>query len=207
MNRLMSLFGALFEGLDRFRALCVRHYLVSRLGSAGAGVVIGDHVRLYAPEHIRAGDGVVIANHVILRAMTCYPWTNPPQTFKPEIVLERGCFINNYSQISCARRVVIGADVMIAERCFIADNNHTYDDPAMSIKAQPLTVAGEVHIGEGSWIGTNAVVAGNVRIGRHCVVGANSVVLDDLPDFSIAVGAPARAVKQYDAASKVWKKV
>jgi acetyltransferase-like isoleucine patch superfamily enzyme len=35
------------------------------------------------------------------------------------------------------------------------------------------------------------------RIGRHVVVGANSVVTGDLPDFCVAVGAPARVVRHY----------
>jgi len=39
------------------------------------------------------------------------------------------------------------------------------------------------------------VVTAGVRIGNGCIVGAGSVVTQDLPDNSIAVGAPARVVK------------
>ena len=65
----------------------------------------------------------------------------------------------------------------------------------------------KVSIGEGSYIGINAVIVGNVRIGinavivgnvrigRHCVVGANSVVTKDVPDYCVAVGSPAKVIK------------
>ena len=52
-------------------------------------------------------------------------------------------------------------------------------------------------IGDGSWLGYGSVVLPGVTIGRHVVVGANSVVTHDLPDYSVAVGVPARVIKQY----------
>ena len=54
-----------------------------------------------------------------------------------------------------------------------------------------------VRIGWGSWLGTNTVVLPGVSIGRHVAVGAGAVVTSDLPDNAVAVGAPARVVKQY----------
>lgn len=50
-------------------------------------------------------------------------------------------------------------------------------------------------IGEGSWIGENVCVCG-ANIGKHCVIGANSVVTKDIPDYSVAVGCPARIIKK-----------
>lgn len=187
-----------------FGALCVRHALLARLGHAGKNVTLGDGVRFYAPDRIRLGDGVILAHRVILRAMTGYPWTDPPQRFDPLIEIGGGCFLNNDTQISCVRRVTIGPETVIAERCFITDNNHSYENPDLSVRAQALSAPGEVRIGGGSWLGTHVVVAGNVRIGRHCVVGANSVVLDDLPDHCVAAGAPARVLKRFDPQTRAW---
>lgn len=50
-------------------------------------------------------------------------------------------------------------------------------------------------IEEGAMIGTGAKVLGPVRIGRFASIGANAVVLDDVPDFGVAVGIPARVVR------------
>ena len=62
-------------------------------------------------------------------------------------------------------------------------------------------------IGEGSWLGTKVTVVGNVHIGKHCVIGANSVVTKNIPDYSIAVGIPARVVKQYNFETKCWERI
>ena len=53
----------------------------------------------------------------------------------------------------------------------------------------------KVFIGEGSYIGINAVIVGNIKIGKHCVIGANSVVTKNVPDYCVAVGSPAKVIK------------
>lgn len=53
---------------------------------------------------------------------------------------------------------------------------------------------GDVIIGNHTVIGTHAMVSCGVKIGNHCVVGAYSMVKCDIPDFSIAVGIPARII-------------
>ncbi len=50
-------------------------------------------------------------------------------------------------------------------------------------------------IGEGAMLGSGAKVLGPVKVGRYASIGANAVVLSDVPDFAVAVGAPARVVK------------
>ena len=204
---ILRLLGSAFVAWRKFQTLCVRRHWLARFRAAGRGISIGEGFQAYAPERIRLADGVVLAHRVTLRAMTAYPWASPPQSFAPEIVLGPNCFLNNGTQISCARRVEIGANAMLAENVFVADNNHGYRDPDLPIRAQPLDVPGEVHVGADSWIGANCSIVGNVRIGRHCVVGAKSVVLSDLPDFSVAAGAPARVLRRYDPARREWTRL
>lgn len=50
----------------------------------------------------------------------------------------------------------------------------------------------------------NVCVCG-ASIGKHCVIGANSVVTTDIPDYSVAVGSPAKVVKQFDFGEGIWK--
>ncbi|MFH0755876.1 MAG: CatB-related O-acetyltransferase [Bacteroidota bacterium] len=52
-----------------------------------------------------------------------------------------------------------------------------------------------VIVGNDVWIGTKVLVMGGVRIGHGVVVGAGSIVTHDLPDYSVAVGVPARVIK------------
>lgn len=62
-------------------------------------------------------------------------------------------------------------------------------------------------IGDGTWIGTNVVIVGNIHIGKNCVIGANSVVTKDIPDYSVAVGIPAKVIRKYDFEKKEWIKI
>ena len=64
-----------------------------------------------------------------------------------------------------------------------------------------------IEIGDDSWIGINSVIVGNVRIGKHCVIGANSVVNKNIPDYSIAVGSPAKVIKRYNFEKKEWEHI
>lgn len=92
--------------------------------------------------------------------------------------------------------VEIGNDVWTGHHVYITDQNHGYEDPDVPISQQSQPES-PVIIGDGSWLGHGTVVLPGARIGRNVVIGANSVVTSDIPDFSVAVGAPARVVKRH----------
>ena len=80
---------------------------------------------------------------------------------------------------------------------YITDCDHEYRDINVPVIDQGIVQRGQmVSIGEGSYIGINAVIVGNVKIGKHCVIGANSVVTKDVPGYCVAVGSPARVIKK-----------
>jgi len=57
-------------------------------------------------------------------------------------------------------------------------------------------LAGHVQVGAGTMIGVGAAVRDQVRIGKGCIIGAGAAVVCDIPDYSVAVGVPARVVRQ-----------
>jgi acetyltransferase-like isoleucine patch superfamily enzyme len=85
----------------------------------------------------------------------------------------------------------VGADALLAPGVVLVAGNHgmTGSGP---IRDQPFEEL-DVEIGAGAWIGAHAVIVG-CRVGDGAVVGAGAVVLDDVPDYAIAVGSPARVV-------------
>jgi acetyltransferase-like isoleucine patch superfamily enzyme len=83
---------------------------------------------------------------------------------------------------------------------YVADHRHAFADRTRPVLAQGITRVGPVEVGDGAWLGENVVVGPGVRIGRGAVVGANSVVLQDVPDFWVAVGVPARRVREISPA-------
>ena len=106
--------------------------------------------------------------------------------------------------------VVIGPVTMksgsgLGQHVFVSGFNHGYADGERNSSVQPL-VKKEVVIGEDSHIGANSVVVAGVHIGKRCQIGAGSVVTKDIPDYSVAVGNPARVIKYYDHTSRRWIK-
>ena len=85
-------------------------------------------------------------------------------------------------------------DVMLAAAVHVPSGPETHgiDRIDRAISEQP-GVRRLVRIGEGTWVGSAAVVLAD--IGRHCVVGAGSVVTRPLPDYSVAAGVPARVIR------------
>lgn len=124
------------------------------------------------------------------------------------IEIGEGSNIGRRCTISAANRIVLGKNVLLGPNVFISDHGHEYRHVAVPVLNQDITThRDEIHIGDETWIGTNAVLVGNVKIGKHCVVGANAVVTRDLPDYCVAVGNPARIAKLYDPESGTWAKV
>lgn len=108
----------------------------------------------------------------------------------------KGSEIGERCRISIANSLEIGEKVLLSPNVYITDCDHEYRDVDVPVIDQGIVQRGQkVSIGEGSYIGINAVIVGNVRIGRHCVVGANSVVTKDVPDYCVAVGSPAKVIK------------
>ncbi|MGL3001649.1 acyltransferase [Flavobacterium sp. RSSB_23] len=102
--------------------------------------------------------------------------------------------------------VTIGNDVRLAQNITLSGLNHNYEDVNRPIHIQGVSTA-PITIGDGTWIGANVVVLAGVTIGKNCVVAAGSVVTKDIPNYAVAVGNPARVLKQYNPEKQIWEKV
>ena len=94
----------------------------------------------------------------------------------------------------------------LGEHVFVSGFKQCYQDGTKNSSIQPLDKK-EVIIDEDTHIGANAVVVAGVHIGKRCQIGAGSVITKDIPDYSIAVGNPARVIKRYDLEQKQWIKI
>jgi acetyltransferase-like isoleucine patch superfamily enzyme len=101
--------------------------------------------------------------------------------------------VRPYVTISAAESITIADGVVISAFTTIIDSDHTFAHGLPNVMHNPL-VSTPVRIGEGTWIGERVAVLRGADIGRCCMIGANSVVRGEIPDYSIAVGAPARVV-------------
>ena len=102
--------------------------------------------------------------------------------------------------------VRFGNKVGLGQHVFISGFNHGYEDGNVDSNEQPL-VKKTVVIDEDSHIGANCVVVAGVHIGKRCQIGAGSVVTKDIPDYSVAIGNPARVIKRYDINKQKWIRI
>ncbi len=148
---------------------------------------------LFGERYISIGEGTIIGPYVSLSA-----GVSPAHDLGIDEVVSIGdrCLIGKGSGIVGHERVVIGNDVFTGHHVYITDANHGYEDPSVPI-GQQFAPPRPVSIGDGSWLGHGCIVLPGASVGRHVVVGAGSVVTGDLPDFSVAVGNPARVIRRY----------
>ena len=159
--------------------------------------------QIHSPLHLNGKKQVYIGDNTLIQYKT---WlAAKPHTGKDvRLVIGDGCRIGHFNHIYATHSIVIHDNVLTADKVYISDNLHGYQDIETPVLYQPISQKGQVEIGEGSWLGENVCVIGS-KIGRHCVIGANSVVTRDIPDYSVAVGAPAKVIKYYDFNEKKWK--
>ena len=138
----------------------------------------------------------------------------PKESLTDQHVLKIGkdVQINDYVHLAAIESITIGNNVLIASKVFISDHNHgTYsgDNPSSPLEtpsSRPLYSA-PVVIEDNVWIGENVSVLPGVTIGFGSIIGAMSVVTKDIPANSIAIGSPAKVIKQYNFKEKIWLKV
>ena len=125
----------------------------------------------------------------------------------PQLIFGERVHIGRYSSIGCSNKIILEDDVLLAPFVHITDRNHTFEDIKVPIRSQKAISPGPVVIGKGTWLGYAVQIMPGIKIGRQCVIGAGSIVTQDIPDYSVAVGSPARVIKRYNLEKEEWEKV
>lgn len=112
--------------------------------------------------------------------------------------------IGEYATLAAgdSKPLYIGKDVSIAKNAYIRTANH-------EIKNRDIPISKQGHnyqivefnnkeysivIEDDVWIAANAVILSGAHIGKGSIIGAGAVVSSRIPDFSIALGNPARVI-------------
>jgi len=170
-----------------------------RFKHLGRYSTINSPLRIDGHKNISIGSKVTIAYKTWLAA-------NPlTQLSECELIIEDGCVIGNFNHLYATNKIHIEMNVLTADKVYISDNSHSFEDISVLILKQPFIQKKAVRIGSGTWLGENVCIIG-ATIGKNCVIGANSVVTIDIPDFSVAVGSPARVIKRFCFERQKWVK-
>lgn len=127
---------------------------------------------------IAAAGGRLI--NLIHPSVSCSPWARlgegimicPFTTLYAGAEIADGCLIEGHC--------TVGPEVSVMTVCFIAEG---------------AILGHRTRIGADSFIGAGAVTRPGVTIGQGCVIGMNSTVIRDIPSFKVAVGSPARVLR------------
>jgi acetyltransferase-like isoleucine patch superfamily enzyme len=117
----------------------------------------------------------------------------PPFTsdFGRNIRFGKNVFVNSGCRFQDQGGITLGDGALIGHNTVIATLNHAMD-PARRADLEPAPVV----IGKDVWIGSSSTIVPGVTIGDGAVIGAGSVVTKDVPAGMVAVGSPAKVVRE-----------
>lgn len=113
----------------------------------------------------------------------------------PEATLEIGdrVYINHGCSIGASKLIRIGSRCNLGTQVQLMDGDwHRLEPERRHERPEPRPIV----LGENVWLGARVIVLSGVTIGDGSVVGAGSVVVSDIPERCLAVGSPARVVRQ-----------
>lgn len=169
----------------------VRYARLARLRLAAPQVVtegmifMGKEVELFA----RKGFGRLFVG----------PWVhlgdgNKIRAHEGNLTVGPKCVFGKDNTVNCYLDIEFGEAALAADWVYVCDFDHRFADVNIPIKDQGI-VKSPVRIGPDVWIGERASVLRGAHIGRGSVIAAHCLVNSDIPEFSVAVGAPARVVR------------
>lgn len=206
----MSLF-AWMPGLPGIAARAIAYRLILRARGLPA---IETHVRVRRPEDITLGarvfvdadvlleggrGGLVIGDDsMVMRGCTLQVY-NHRALPHAGITLGRRTFVGEHTLMRGQGGITVGDNVLFGPGVQVLAVNHVTSDPAVPIRDQGITAEG-IRIDDDAWIGAGAILLDGITIGRGAVIGAGAVVTRSVPARTLAVGVPARIVRELDAA-------
>ena len=132
-----------------------------------------------------------IANRCLALNIELITAVHPAATVAPSAILERGvvaaagCQVN--PDASVGEGTILNTGTVVEHDCRIGRFAHLSPNAA---------IGGGASLGDFSWLGMGCVVIHGVSVGSGCIVGAGAAVVEDVPDWVVTVGVPARVIKE-----------
>jgi acetyltransferase-like isoleucine patch superfamily enzyme len=165
----------------------------------GERSIVVPPARIEGADRIRLGQGVLIHEHAwfIVR-----PGDDAPAG--PALTIGDRCVFNRFVKLVCVGEVRIGDGVIVGDHAYITDTEYELGQADAHPEARTLAAPRPVVIEDGAALGVGVIVKPGVTIGAGAYVGAGSIVTRDVPPKALAVGNPARIVRQYDPERDTW---
>ena len=183
-------------------------YYSRKFKRMGENVKIGKGVKIVNPEYIEIGDNVTICDHCTLIArgeggivVDDFVVLNDRvylDTESPEwgyIRIGKHVYIGTGTTLFGHKGLEIGERALLAQNITLTPYSHIYDDPDDFIIMQGGRME-KVTLGRDCYIGMGVCVMYSGNVGDGSIVGAGSVVVKPIPPYSVAVGCPAKVIKE-----------
>jgi len=183
-------------------------YYRTQFKSMGENVSIGRNVKITNPQFIALGNNVTICDDCTLIArgeggitlgdsvtLNDRVYLDTERADDGYIRVENNVYIGTGTTLFGHRGLEIGDHCLLAQNITLTPYSHIYDDPDRNIIEQGGHCE-KVVIGRDTYIGMRCTVMYSGNIGEGCVIGAGSVVVKPIPDYSVAVGCPAKVIKK-----------
>jgi acetyltransferase-like isoleucine patch superfamily enzyme len=153
----------------------------------GKKSIVGRRTEILNYSRVKIGSHCLIQDHVYIRA-----------GIEGKITIGDYCAINSFAKLFGHGGIEIGDYTQIGPGCLLTTTTHDYQQDLK-------TGFKKIDIGENVWIGANCIILADVTIEDHSVIGAGSVVNRSIPQYSVAVGSPARVIKEIKKRSNLNK--
>lgn len=177
-------------------------FLNFRYKKFGKRSIIYKPILISGKKYISIGDNVMIRNGARIEAIHTHN----------NVIYDCSIFIGNNTNIeqgfhcTSAGVLKIGNNCDILPYVLITNINHTYNQIDRNVNENDFEVKDTI-ISDNCFIGMNAKIFPGVHIGKNVIIGANSIVMNDVDDYCVVAGTPAKVIKKYDFEKKEWLKV
>jgi acetyltransferase-like isoleucine patch superfamily enzyme len=202
---LTSILGPLPGGVGYFLRKNTYRWFIRSIGS---NFILGRNVVIRHPHRLKIGNNVTIDDNCLIDGRGA---GDTGVIIENNVVINRNCYIqakngyiriSNRASIGCNSVIIsmdgleIGEAVLIAGGCYISAGAYKYENPNLPIMDQVVYTNGPISIGAGVWIGTRVTLLDGVKIGKNAVIGAGAIVTKDIPEYTVAVGIPAKVIRE-----------
>lgn len=161
----------------------------------GKGCSFDTDVCVIGGEFISFGEDVFIGKRCVVSA-----WHRNQNEPNPILKIGNGTMVGDDCHLTASHNIIIEENVLFGKKVTVTDNFHgsiCRDEMLNNPMNRPLYSKGGICIKRNVWIGDKATILPGVTIGEGSIIGANSVVTKDVPRMCVAVGNPARIIKDF----------
>lgn len=155
----------------------------SQFRQIGHGVVFELGVLVFHPENIEIEDNVYIGHYTILKGY-----------HRGRMVIGSGTWIGQQCFLHSAGDIIIGSNVGIGPGVKIITSFHTEEGILKPILHSQIEFA-TVVIEDDCDIGLGAIILPGATVGRGAQVGAGAVVTQNVPEYAVVAGVPAKILR------------